>query len=123
MGPKAAEQDVPGAQYLVGEAYRQGRGVAQSNGAAAEWFRKAVDRGYGPAQYGLGVLYLRGHGVPESRVEAYKWIYLSAQRMQGKAREEAIDALGRVGNAMSEIERNRAMERVRQWTPGRAAAQ
>lgn len=42
---KAAALDDPVAQRNLGGMYLLGRGVEQSNSRAAEWFKKAADKG------------------------------------------------------------------------------
>ena len=53
-GLKAAEQDYPGGQIMVGTYYEKGMGVEQDYAEAAKWFRKAADQGNEYAQYELG---------------------------------------------------------------------
>lgn len=58
--------------------YTYGRGVPQSDAAAASWCDRAANQGNSEAQYMLGLLYNKGHGVPEDFIEAYKWLDLAA---------------------------------------------
>ena len=58
--------------------YEQGRGVSQDYLKAAEWYRKAADRGYGGAQNNLAIAYGLGQGVPKDLIEASKWFALGA---------------------------------------------
>ena len=55
-----------------------GKGVPQDDAAAADWFRKAVERGFGGAQDNLAIACALGKGVPKDLVEAYKWFALAA---------------------------------------------
>ena len=50
---KAAEQDLPIAQYVVGVLYENGQGVAQDNKKAFEWYSKAAEQGYSDAAKAL----------------------------------------------------------------------
>ncbi len=47
---KAAEADVPVAQWDLGMMYYQGYGVSKDLAAARAWLQKAADRGYAPAK-------------------------------------------------------------------------
>ncbi|MGH6662250.1 MAG: tetratricopeptide repeat protein, partial [Rhodospirillales bacterium] len=46
----AANADLPNAQYMMGIAHRQGRGVVPSNSRSAEWFRRAGAYGHAAAR-------------------------------------------------------------------------
>src|SRR5262249_24532103 len=48
-------------------------GVAPDYAAAAQWYRRAAERGYSPAAYNLGVLYENGLGVAKDPKEAAQW--------------------------------------------------
>src|SRR5688572_14610850 len=52
------------AQRMLGEMYRDGRGVKKDDGAAVQWFRRAAQGGDATAQFNLGLLYRDGRGVP-----------------------------------------------------------
>ena len=53
----------PQAQFLLGEAFRQGVGVPRNPKKAAEWYEKAAARSHIEALYALGTLYENGEGV------------------------------------------------------------
>jgi TPR repeat protein len=57
----------------MGSAYYYGTGVPQDYAAAAQWYRKAADQGYGNALSALGTLFYYGRGVPQDRAEAVRW--------------------------------------------------
>ncbi|MBR0458737.1 MAG: sel1 repeat family protein [Victivallales bacterium] len=57
-----------------------------------EWFRKAVEKGYGDAQYALGTCYQEGFGVEKDMEKAVEW-YRKAE--QGS--KDAHNALKRLG--------------------------
>jgi uncharacterized protein len=65
--------DEPRSLYQVGYMYDHGEGVDQDGKEAAEWYRKAADKGYPQAEYRLGVLYENGYGVDQNLKEAEKW--------------------------------------------------
>ena len=70
---KFAHQGNAVAQAYVGCAYDQGRGVAQSDSKAVEWYQKAAVQGHADAQYNLGVMYRVGQGVAQSDTQAVGW--------------------------------------------------
>ena len=65
---------------LLGEAYRNGRGVPEDYKEAAKWFTKAAEQGDADAQYNLGIMYDNGRGVPKDDKEAVKWYRKSAEQ-------------------------------------------
>jgi TPR repeat protein len=73
------------AEFEVGKAFEEGKGVAQNPEQAAVWYRKAADHGNAQAQNSLGVLYWMGEGVVKDRKEAVKWYHLAAQRGDASA--------------------------------------
>src|SRR5437667_11032459 len=62
-----AERGDAEAQYRLGVAYDEGRGIAKDDVEAARWYRRAAEQGHGSAQGNLGVMYRRGRG--RERVE------------------------------------------------------
>jgi localization factor PodJL len=58
--------------------FEKGRGVPRDYAAAAAWYRKAAEPGYGGAQNNLAIAFALGHGVPKDPIEAYKWFALAA---------------------------------------------
>ena len=70
---KAAEQGDAAAQFALGWAYADGRGVPQDNGEAVKWWRAAAEQGHADAQDSLAVAYLHGRGVPADDYEAVVW--------------------------------------------------
>jgi TPR repeat protein len=84
---KAAEQNLPQAQYLLGISYNYGHGVAKDYVEAVKWFRKAAEQNFGMAQYSLALCYGTGQGVAKDEVEAFKWLILSAAQGNEHAKE------------------------------------
>src|ERR1035441_8968210 len=60
---KAAEQNSPWAQCILGGCYAHGECVAKDEVEAVKWYRKAAEQNLAPAQYNLGVCYDNGRGV------------------------------------------------------------
>ena len=50
---KAAEQGNATAQYILGVAYAEGKGVEQDYKEAVKWFQKAAEQGHAEAQENL----------------------------------------------------------------------
>jgi len=71
------------AEFQVGFAYANGKGVPREFTEAARWYRKAAEQGNADAQSLLGVLYRNGHGVPQNYSEAELWCRKAAS--QGNA--------------------------------------
>ena len=75
------------AQYTVGSAYAEGKGVKQSYPDALKWLHKAAEQGHPLAQADLGSLYAEGfqdkrawlfqRNAGVDRAEAYKWFRLA----------------------------------------------
>jgi hypothetical protein len=75
------------ALYMIGVIYEKGQGVAIDHAEAAQWYRKAADKGYSAAQYRLGRYYERGLGVEQNSEEAVKWYKKSAKQGYVDARQ------------------------------------
>ncbi|MBV9610063.1 MAG: sel1 repeat family protein [Acidobacteria bacterium] len=71
------------AQVLLGDAYRDGAGVAQNYEQAAKWYSAAAEQGNAEAQGSLGFLYSLGRGVDRDYASAEKWYRKAAK--QGNA--------------------------------------
>jgi TPR repeat protein len=52
---------------------------------AAEWYRRAAERGHIGAQYSLGFMYLRGEGVPSDPIEGLRWLHSAADQGDGQS--------------------------------------
>ncbi len=77
---KAADQGDAEAQWRLGLAYRQGKGVSQDDTEAMKWFRKAAEQGNIKAQCSLGNMYIIGEAVPKDYIEAMKWFRKAAEQ-------------------------------------------
>ena len=80
--------------FDLGVKHAAGKGVPQDYVQAANWYRKAADRGLAAAQWSLGNLYRSGEGVPQNDAEALKWYRKAAD--QGN-----VGALLALGNMYS----------------------
>src|SRR5690606_6185923 len=90
--------------------YFEGSGGVKDAAVAAQWFRKAADRGLVDSQHNLGRLYEEGFGVPQNAAEAYKWYLIAArsgdtesqaaaQRLRPKLAAQAPSTAERSANA------------------------
>jgi uncharacterized protein len=70
---KHAESGDAQAQFELGRAYEDGKGVAQNDARAAELFRQSADQGNAQAQNSLGVMYALGRGVQQDKEQAVRW--------------------------------------------------
>jgi uncharacterized protein len=75
---RAAKQGLVEAQYEVGVAYAEGRGVRDSNALAVKWFRAGAEQGHAQCQARLGLMYALGVGVAQDDVAAQEWLNKSA---------------------------------------------
>src|SRR5262249_24941483 len=67
------------AQCNLATLYFRGRGVAKDYAEAAQWFRKAAERGYPLGQQSLAWMYFTGNGVPQDYAVAAQWLQLAAR--------------------------------------------
>jgi uncharacterized protein len=77
---KRAEAADTQAQFELGRAYEDGKGVPQDDERAVEWFRKSAEHGNAQAQNSLGVMYAQGRGVQRDRAEAVRWYRKAAKQ-------------------------------------------
>ncbi len=75
-----AEQGHAKAQLILGDVYRDGRGVKQNFAQAVKWYRKAAEQGDAAAQIQLGVMYAFGWGVKQDDAEAMRWFRQAAEQ-------------------------------------------
>jgi hypothetical protein len=79
-----AEAGDAAAVYYVGSLYADGLAVKRDDRAAAEWYRRAAEKGHVEAQFALGFLYLNGAGegdkaVPANPAAAARWLRPAAE--------------------------------------------
>ena len=77
---EAAGRGEAWAQYLLGEAYWFGEGVAKDPREAVRWYRMVAEQGFAEAQYNLGVAYADGEGVAKDQREAVRWYRMAAEQ-------------------------------------------
>ena len=77
---QAAEQGDAEAQYNLGYAYKDGKGVEQDDKQAVKWWTKSAEQGNVYAQNNLGYMYRNGKGVEQDDKQAVKWYTKSAEQ-------------------------------------------
>ena len=87
---RAYSQDEPYGEYLLGMAYLDGRGVAQSDAQAAKLLASAAQGNDRLAQYHLALLYGTGRGVPQDNKRAL----ILGTKTFGKGSVQTIIPLG-----------------------------
>lgn len=75
-----AEMGVPEAQYKLGNAYHDGKGVPMDRALALKWYQKAADRDFTKAQMNMGYAYYFGEGVTRNYPEAFKYYQMVAEK-------------------------------------------
>ncbi len=76
---KHAVSGDPVAQYLLGRAYADGKGVGKSIDDAIKWYRLAAEQGDTPSLDMLGALYFSGDGVAKDIRQARQFFQRSAE--------------------------------------------
>ena len=66
--------------FNLGIMYEKGIDVPQDKLKAAEWYRKAAEKGLVQAQFRLGSLYYHGQGVPKDLKQAAEWYTKAAEQ-------------------------------------------
>lgn len=78
---KAGELGSLNAQRDLGALFATGDWTGPRDPArAADWYRRAAERGHPDAQYNLGFMYLRGEGVQTNPEEGLRWLRCSADQ-------------------------------------------
>ena len=75
--------------------YFEGAGGQKDTTLAAQWFRRAAEKGVTDSQFNLGRLYEEGYGVAKDPAAAYRW-YAAAARSgdpEAKAGAERMRAV------------------------------
>lgn len=106
-----AEQGDAGAQFILGEMYYNGEGVARDYVRAMSWFRQAAEQGLMQAQGMLGLMYEDGLGINENHIAAYKWYSLAA--VQGD--EKVSEWIDQLEKQMSPEEIAEAQKQTAEW--------
>lgn len=88
------------AQFNVGRAYAEGRGVEASKPTAAGYFTKAANQGHANAQVRLGLMYYYGDGVRQDYYKAAKMFRLAASMGLNKDAQYMLAEMYRLGQGV-----------------------
>jgi TPR repeat protein len=80
LAKQPAESGDKDAQYLMGLANKQGRGIARNDEAAVLWFTLAAERGHADALNDLATCFSRGEGVAKDETKAFEYFRMAAER-------------------------------------------
>ncbi len=117
---KAADQNLPLAQFNIGTMHLNGNGVRQDYEEAMKWYRRAADQGLADAHYNLGTMYRDGLGVDQDYVQAHKWYSLAAASFpasETENRTRAVKNRDRVAAKMTPAQIAEAEKFAREWKP------
>ena len=82
-----AGQNHADAQFSLGLMYDDGRGVAQDDKQAVQWYKLAAGQGDADAQFNLGNRYADGEGVAQDDSRAHMWFDIAASGGDEAARK------------------------------------
>lgn len=77
---RAARNDNPYAQLVLGTCYAEGKGVDKDPEQAVRWWRQSSRNDNPQAQYLLGKAILEGTGAPKNPARAIDWLSQSAEQ-------------------------------------------
>ena len=77
---QAAARGSAQAQFLLGEQYARGLGVAKHPARAFLWFEKAAVQRHAGAECAVGVAYLTGQGAEKNPKLAFHWLQRAAEQ-------------------------------------------
>ncbi|MHC2519034.1 peptidoglycan-binding protein [Bradyrhizobium diazoefficiens] len=82
------------AQYGLGYAYKNGKGIARNAPLAITWLKRSAENGYSKAEFALGGIYLSGDkdaGVASDRAAAEAWFRKAAEHGNAEAKSQLAD--------------------------------
>ena len=82
---KASEAGDADANYWIGRAYEQGRGVAPDQKEATKWFSKGARMGDPSSQNSLAINLAEGNGTRKDTTQAIDWFRKSAEQGNDEA--------------------------------------
>ena len=92
---RVEQHDDVKAMALLGELYATGLGVMQDDDKAADWYRRAADRGDRDAMFALAMMRMAGRAGPVNREEAAKLLAAAARLKHPLASYNLAHALSR----------------------------
>jgi TPR repeat protein len=113
-----AKRGDAGAQFRLGEMYKNGQGVPRNDAEALKWFRRAADQGHAGAQNSLGIVYTLGQGVPVDYVLAYMWYSIAASNYtEATERGGAARNMDAIIHMMTPGQVQQAQKKALEWKP------
>jgi len=109
---KAANQNIPEAQFYIGSMYRYGYGIKKNLKKSVEWLKKSADKDYARAQYILAGMYYIGLGEKKNNIMAY-YYYKLAEYNKIK---DATLMITEIKETMTQTEINNGKDMFRNWT-------
>jgi len=76
---RAAELGHPEAQYNLGVALLEGKGLAANPIEANRWLLRSAEQGRTDAKFKLGYSYVQGRGVQRDMAQAFRWFEAAAK--------------------------------------------
>jgi TonB family protein len=96
---KAAEQQFPPAEVMLGRFYRDGLGTPKDDAKAVEWFDRAAGHGDPNGQFELGIMYRAGRGVEIDEAYGMKLLTKAAEQDHAEAEYE-LGSLAELGKGV-----------------------
>ena len=93
---RAAEAGNAKAQYHLGKAYLEGRGIGRDPAKALHWLTHAANQGETKAQFLIGRMYYEGYAVAQDRALARDWL----DRAAAQGDSDAINLLRALRNVV-----------------------
>ena len=122
LAQQEAQQGDAAAQFRLGWMHANGRGTAQNDRRAVEWYSKAAEQGYAAAQCNLGWMYGQGRGVEIDDEQAAYWFERAATQGDKQAQFN-LGNLYIAGQGVPQDERRAAFWFVQAAQQGYAKAQ
>jgi hypothetical protein len=82
---KKADEGDAYAQFKIGLAYSQGKGIKEDDATASEWWIKASEQGEPHAQFALAGAYYHGKGIEKNDEKFIELLKKSAEQNEGHA--------------------------------------
>lgn len=102
----------------LGICYENGEGIEKDNKKAAEWWKKAAEKGNAKAQYKLGNYYMNGTGVAQDKTYAIIWYERAIAQGNLEAKKELGDYYYKEGVRYNNILSNKLGSTLTKWTIG-----
>lgn len=113
---KAAAQNDPVAQSILGQVFLMGKGAKRDLPQAASWFHKSAEQGNGNAQLSLSKMCALGMGTKQDLIESYFWLRLaSLAQNELETPEQMQSELAAQGKRLRPEQKEAVEKRVQDW--------